>query len=105
MKGPGYPVTIRGGGTECPDAGKQLGGGNYMEPSYDLLVPSEVTVIYSQQCPGIRPHLFRDRGRRMSHVVIDEAGRVAEISTGPPAYYYIVGRKGHGNSPSRPVMY
>lgn len=61
-------------------------GGDYMEPSYDLLVPSEVTVIYSQQCPGIRPHLFRDRGRRMSHVVIDEAGRVAEISTGPPAY-------------------
>lgn len=58
-----------------------------MEPSYDLLVPSEVTATYSQQCPGIRPHLFRDRGRQMSHTVIDEAGRVAETSTGPPAYY------------------
>lgn len=67
--------------------------GDNIEPSYDLLVPSEVTAIYSQQCPGIRPHPFRDRGRQMSHVVIDGVGRVAETSTRPPAYYTLSGGK------------
>lgn len=85
MKGPVYPVTIQVGPRSVQKQGKNWG--DNMEPSYDLLVPSEITATYSQQCPGIRPHLFRDRGRQMSHAVIDGAGRVAETSTGPPAYY------------------